>query len=361
MIFIAALTTGCHAFQSPSFFTRNVNRQLSKSLHVSSKSTIEASKNTTISKRPCFYRNHKDQWKKRIELDSLSLNQPLECTIPSNAKLLVGKTGNKVFCECGVCTYKGKNNNYKLVFGMLRLDRKESAARKKLQKLKSKPCFSAYVSRIRPCNDEFEISLVAAAAEHDATTTTTAAAIGPKVSVSRLRVGQQVIGRVERVEPYGVLVSVETDAGTVNRHGLVHVQRVADLFGHYINKEQGLKDAGLGRGERIRLQVASVESKRLFLDFTDEVKEAAAQEREERRKEKETKQAERNAVASPAERVVPVASSPAVALPVSSTDASVNEVDQEDDYDDDEDEDWDEDEDYDEDRDIEDQLGLGTY
>jgi hypothetical protein len=43
------------------------------------------------------------------------------------------------------------------------------------------------------------------------------------------------------------------------------------LYGTYIDKEKGIIEAGLSKGTKVRLQVESMESRRLFLDFTNDV------------------------------------------------------------------------------------------
>ena len=301
-----------------------------------------------------------------MELDSLTIGQELECSIPTYSNLFSGKRGHKIFCECGVGRCRD-GETWKMVFGMLRLDRKESAARKKLQRLKEKKSFTAYVSRLRPDNDEFEIVL---------TTDNIPQQQKQLVSLSSLRIGQEVIGTVNRVEPYGVLVQVQADNegnAVFNRHGLLHIQKVADLFGTFINKEQGLKESGLGKGDKVRLQVASLKSKRLYLDFTDDVKAAAEQERQEAEQIREKNQAAQEVAAA---RSVPglvasvnIEEEATMMIPSFEIDDNLKSIDNEgdamdDNYDEDEDEDEyydDDDEDYDEDRDIEDQLGLGTY
>jgi predicted RNA-binding protein with RPS1 domain len=225
-----------------------------------------------------------------------------------------------------------------MVFGLLRLDRKVSAAKKRLSRLRSKPFFTGYVSQIRPSNDQFEIIL----------SLDDLPKAQKMVSCGSLKVGQEVVGRVERVEPYGVLVTVEVDGATVNRHGLLHIQKVADLFGQFINKEEGLKKAGLGRGERVKLQVTALASKRLSLDFTEDVKANARQEQEDIAKQRELK---RNPPLADASRTVSGPGSVDVEEGADELEANDDEVD------------WEEegDEGYDEDRDIEDQLGLGSY
>jgi predicted RNA-binding protein with RPS1 domain len=73
---------------------------------------------------------------------------------------------------------------------------------------------------------------------------------------SLLQPKQELVGTVTRIVPYGVFVDVGA-----NRRGLLHIQKVADLYGHYIDKEQGLEEAGLERGARIRVAVLSNEKK----------------------------------------------------------------------------------------------------
>jgi hypothetical protein len=257
--------------------------------------STEPAKAVTPERKLCFYLNPDGLWQKRLELDALKIGQELTCTLSSHQKLFAGKTGHKIFCECGVGRRSKDGENWMMVFGLLRLDRKASAAQKKLQRLQGKPCFTAYVSRIRPSNDEFEIVLSADNVVTEG---------NRKVSVSSLRVGQE-----------------------------------------------GLEEAGLGKGERVRLQVASLKSKRLTLDFTNSVKAEALKEKEER-----TRQEEQSRMAA---QLPAIAVSQAVLSPPAvyeqeleqGTSSFLNSDEEEDDWD----------EDYDEDRDIEDQLGLGMY
>lgn len=317
-----------------------------------SSNPINAPNSTVLSPsplRPCFYKDSRGQRRVRWELDTLVVGQELECTIPSNFSLCLGRTGSKVFCECGVGRCRD-GQNWKIVFGMLRLDaRKESVARKQLQRLKKKEIFTAYVSRIRTHNDQFDIVLKAEEVLPKR----------PLVSVGQLVPGQNVVGQVDRVKPYGVLLRIQNEEGVeVNRHGLLHIKTVADLFGHYIDKEEGLKQAGLNRGDRIKLQVASVQSKRLLLDFTDEAK-AAAQEEKTRRKDRKDREASTppTKLASQASVVGSGASSQPNTV-IDSSPSPSSEDGNSDDEDLEDEEDWD---DYDELNDIEDQLGLGTY
>lgn len=110
---------------------------------------------------------------------------------------------------------------------------------------------------------------------------------------------------------------------------------MAELYNRYIDKEKGLIAAGLEQGAKIRLSVASIEKRRLSLDFTPDVKFASAQ------SDTMLSGAERNQEGAEYTNIsqAPVA----------------DEGDEEENY---EEEDDDE---YDEDREIEDSLGLGFY
>lgn len=300
----------------------------------------------SIDRPPCYYKSpsNDNKWKPRIELDDLQLGQQLDdCVVVE--ELLHGRTGPKVFCDCGVG--RCRKGRWKITTAMLRLDRKESAARKRLARLRSKTSFTAHVSRLRPDNDQFEISL------------TPETPRPKKVSVSALSVGEEVTGRVVRLENYGAIIDVGA-----NRHGLLHIQRVADLYDSYIDKAKGLREAGLEPGSRLRLQVAENTKKRLFLDFTDDVKMTAVEgsQSSREREEKQTNQEEVEST-SPA----PV-NTPAPPYQISDEEAAMwasyntEEAEKLEDGEDEEDEYYDEDDDdYDEDRDIEDALGLGTY
>lgn len=295
---------------------------------------------------PCFYKSlSTGSWKERLNLSDLRLGDELvDCVVVQ--ELYDGKSGPKIFCDCGVGRFvpsrggasgdDSQQGGWKIVNAMLRLDRKESVARKKAARLKKSKYFSAYVSRIRHDNQRFEVSLSpeVVAMRNDK----------KKSPASKLAVGQEVVGNVVRIEPFGVFVDVGA-----NRLGLLHIQKVADLYGHYIDKAKGLIAAGLERGAKVRLQVVSNDRQRLFLDFTDDVKEGAVGSVlvEETPPQRCAQNVE----------VIPTHSSETEESVVAQTSTSriASEVEEEDD---DDDEDYDE---YDEDRDIEDALGLGTY
>jgi hypothetical protein len=147
----------------------------------------------------------------------------------------------------------------------------------------------------------------------------------------------------------------------------LHIQKVADLYQHYIDKEKGLEQAGLERGARIRVAVLENERKRLFLDFTEDVKQQAAQEVEAETAEKESDSVVETTMVS--EERIPVeekqeqsgeeekwsyASISDEEAAAWAAYAGMEEGEEEHIYEEDND-------DYDEDKNIEDALGLGSY
>ncbi|CAB9515134.1 Domain protein [Seminavis robusta] len=313
--------------------------------------------------KPSFYDTKevnkwgKPVWKERKQLSEVQLGERLEGYVVQT--YLEGATGPKVYLECGVGRYNPQRKTWKMVNAMLRLGRKgakESVTRKRLARLRNKKNFECFVSRVLLDNGHLEVVLN----EYDVPESQ-----NDPVSVSSLKPGQELVGTVQRVVPYGVFVDVGA-----NRPGLLHIQKVADLYGVYIDKDKGLEEAGLERGAKIKVRVDTNEKKRLFLDFTADVKEEAARERQEKEKQKKARKSSETTTSSP---VGAVASAGSAAGTVTSTVATNNDSQdskEEEDpwaayasvYEDDngsgDDDDYD---DYDEDRDIEDSLGLGTY
>jgi predicted RNA-binding protein with RPS1 domain len=185
--------------------------------------------------------------------------------------------------------------------------------------------------------------------------------------VSNLTVGDEVTGTVVRIEDYGVFIQMDG----YNRPGLLHIQRVADLYTSFINKKQGLIDAGLEKRSRVKLTVIENDQKRIFLDFTDDVKQIAAEENRqleieiERQQNQLREQLQRQRV-KPESSISDVSETPAdVATTVTPLSVNENDVGSNENYGDD-DEEYDENDsgeydNYDEERDIEDALGLGSY
>jgi len=226
---------------------------------------------------------------------------------------------------------------------MLRLDKtKLSATQKKVARLKKKTIIECWVSRVRPGNGQLEVVLKEEQVPLD---------VAPKISTASLTKGHELVGTVARLENYGVFVDIGA-----NRLGLLHIQKVADFFGSFIDQKKGLAEAGLEQGAKIKVQVESTERKRIALDFTDQSKQEAEHERLERQRKKEEKKlaAERSKM-------------PVAAVEGAATCDNID-VDDNDPYaeyaveftssDSDEEAGYD---DYDEERDIEDALGLGIY
>jgi predicted RNA-binding protein with RPS1 domain len=252
---------------------------------------------------------------------------------------------NLVFFDCGVGRINHKGE-WQMVNGMMRLGKnvKVSVTKKQATRLRRKDYVQVVVSRVYPQGARFEVvSLDTAAVQpQEQPKLIPAFALIPK---------QELVGTVMRVTDYGVFVDVNA-----NRRGLLHIQKVADLYGRYINKEQGLVDAGLERGARIRVVVLSNEKKRLFLDFTDDVKQDAETERIQ---DEMKRQAEERVVVTPVQEQeqsdqkesYEISEEEAAAwVAYASTDDESYER-----------ESPENDDDYDEERDIEDALGLGTY
>jgi predicted RNA-binding protein with RPS1 domain len=251
-------------------------------------------------------------WEERIPLGGLKVGQQLSGHVVQEH--LEGKTGAKLFLECGVGRINGKGESI-MVFGMLRMGRsKLSVIKKRAMRLQKKDQIDLFVTRVQQDCGRFEVCLTPEDVKKyqgDA-----------KIPASSLKPNQTVEGTVVKIEPYGVMVDVGA-----NRLGLLHIQKVADLYGTYINKEEGLIKAGLEKGARVRLMVAENEKKRLFLDFTDATKEQSEKDRAR------------------------------LGTTVASRDTAVGEGDDDDDEDDDDEDDYDDD---DEQNDIEASSGLKT-
>lgn len=295
--------------------------------------------------KACYYRAPiTNEWRPRIHINDLDVGQHLNGTVVQ--ELLEGKTGPKLFFDVGVAR-KDSSRKWQICNGMMRLGfGKQSVTRKRATRLRRKALVELVVSRIYPESGRFEV--------------VTADSIIPEipkqlVPASTLEPKQELVGTVTRVLPFGVFVDVGA-----NRRGLLHIQKVADLYQRYIDKEKGLEEAGLERGARIRVAVVENKRKRLFLDFTDDVKQQAAQE-EEVTKEAETTVVEtkvESAVESISQESAPVVQEESSSEEEAAAWAAYAGMEQDEAYVYEDDED---DGDYDEDKDIEDALGLGSY
>jgi predicted RNA-binding protein with RPS1 domain len=178
------------------------------------------------------------------------------------------------------------------------------------------------------------------------------------VSVSSLEVNQEVVGTVVKLLSYGAMIDVGA-----NRLGLLHIKRVADLYGRYIDKEKGLEKAGLERGTKVRLLVESIDKKRLSLDFTIDVKSDGMEEQSQ--DSSQSSEASTKSSVSNGEHATSVAAAMSAeelaewaAIASEGEDSQETVAEKDEDEMEDEDDDYD---DYDEERDIEDALGLGYY
>jgi predicted RNA-binding protein with RPS1 domain len=345
-----------------------------------SNTTLAIEKPSFWIEKPCFWVPRAEGSKKqeRIHIRDLKVGQKLSGYAVQD--LLEGKTGPKVFFECGV----GRTNrtgHWSMVNGMLRLEKsKLSVAKKRAARLMKKKEVELFVSRIQLGCGRLEVVATLEEAEEYKEAST-------KTSISSLSVDQNVTGKIVKLLPYGAMVDIGA-----NRDGLLHIQKVADLYGKYIDKEKGLEKAGLERGTRLRLSVASNDKRRLFLDFTPDVKKDAEEERM-RKASKQRKNIPETTIASSdivadelaeweayASEGQPSSASPETTIAssditadelaewaayasegqsssASDSEEDEDEEDEDDDYEDDEDDDYEDDED----KDIEDAFGLGSY
>jgi predicted RNA-binding protein with RPS1 domain len=291
----------------------------------------------------------KGGWKPRIQFQDIKVGQKLIGEKISKADFLGGKTGPKIFFECGVGRIDSKGN-WQMVSGMLRVAKsyaKPSVVKKKVERLSGRPV-ELFVHRVYPESGQMEVKLSLEEVEQDLET------VKPKFSASSLKVGQELIGKVVELKPFGCIVDVGA-----NRNGMLHITRVAALYGRYINKEKGLEEAGLERGATIKVAVHSNENRKLILDFTQETKDIAAREAEAIKREEE-----RTSVSLPTKETDQQVNVHGLESVKNDKEVSISEqeaaawaayVDNNDDVKDDED-DY-----YDEDEEIEDMLGIGSY
>jgi predicted RNA-binding protein with RPS1 domain len=369
--------------------------------------TTTSATHTSVSKeeqqptphRYSYYRSpaHQNKWQRRLDLATeVYVGQELQATVVQ--ELLDGRTGPKLFVDVGVARYRphmahtantdsdnddadngdGASTNkpqprrkdWPLVHAMLRLPRgKASVTRKRASRLRKRPHFPVYVSRIRLGNAALEVSLEPpVVADKPATSSST---MTPPPS-SPPHVGQVVQGRVVRVYDYGVVVDLHQSLRQ-GRHGLLHISTVADLMGRYVDHADGLRAVGLHEGARVELQIDAIQprpdssnhssSQRkplIALGFTEQTKLEAAQSRPNRPPKSEASTASQSSSPpslSPEEEQAwaAFAANPSSALAEDTS--PIN--DENDDYGDDDDDE--EEDDYDEDREIEDALGLGYY
>lgn len=321
---------------------------------VSLKSTAAAGteiKTIKVDTQRIWYKRGDGNWKPRIDIQDLKIGQRLFCTKLKN-EFRSGKTGPKQFYECGVGRVDS-NGNWQVVNGMLRLGKagmKKSFLKKKKKRLKAivddvSGLMPLYVSRIHVANGKFEVAYDIPDFEKERR---------EMIPASSLKSGQELVGTIKKVTPYGVFVDVGA-----SRNGLLHISTVSELFGCYIDKEKGLTgECGLERGAKIQVAVQSNANKRLALDFTQKVKDDRARELEREAQAKIT--AEREKDKENMKVVMELSDAEADEAAMWSQFAAapgLTEEDDEEDYDDD----VEYNSRYDEERDIEDSLGLDSY
>eukprot|EP00584_Thalassiosira_punctigera_P025103 CAMPEP_0172567028 /NCGR_PEP_ID=MMETSP1067-20121228/114247_1 /TAXON_ID=265564 ORGANISM="Thalassiosira punctigera, Strain Tpunct2005C2" /NCGR_SAMPLE_ID=MMETSP1067 /ASSEMBLY_ACC=CAM_ASM_000444 /LENGTH=316 /DNA_ID=CAMNT_0013358281 /DNA_START=159 /DNA_END=1109 /DNA_ORIENTATION=+ len=205
-----------------------------------------------------YYRRIDGVWRPRKELERLSIGERIFATRLLERDLLNGRTGPKVFLECGV----GKRNNkgkWSIVNGMVRLGRrgmKKSVVRKKISKIPHNEMIEVYVSKINLDEGKLEVCLNREEAREKG-------ALKGRTPASSFKVGDKLTGVVKQVKPYGVFVNVNN----ANRNGLIHISKVAKRYDAYVAKEDGMKKLGLSRGLPVDVIVLSNCKKRLELDL----------------------------------------------------------------------------------------------
>eukprot|EP00578_Thalassiosira_sp_NH16_P014934 CAMPEP_0181106618 /NCGR_PEP_ID=MMETSP1071-20121207/16627_1 /TAXON_ID=35127 /ORGANISM="Thalassiosira sp., Strain NH16" /LENGTH=405 /DNA_ID=CAMNT_0023190035 /DNA_START=27 /DNA_END=1244 /DNA_ORIENTATION=+ len=255
----------------------NGRRQRQSVVTMTTASTVEASaeqrdggkssSSSPSASGECYYRRIDGHWRPRKDLRRLSIGERLFATRLAASDLLDGKTGPKVFLDCGagIINTKGK---WSIANGMVRIGRrgmKKSVVRKKLQKIPPNTLIEVYVSKIRVEEGTLEVCL-----RREDALKSIGSIHNDRIPASSLEEGTELTGTVRQVTPYGVFVDVNA-----NRNGLVHISKVAQRQDKYVNKEEGLKKLGLNTGSSVNVVVLSNRRKRLELDLAPEREEDA--------------------------------------------------------------------------------------
>lgn len=224
------------------------------------------------------------RWKQRLDLKDLEVGQKLEGYVVQDL-VENTQTGPKLFFECGVGRTNNRRRKWYMVNAMMRLGRrgsKLSVAKKRAARYRKKDSVDLYVSRVQPECGRLEVC--ATLEEVETNYMDKNKQRKTMIPITSLKPNQEVQGTIVKLLPYGAMVDVGA-----NRQGLLHINKIADLYGRYIDKEKGMIKAGIERNAKVRLSVFSLNKRRLELDFTDDVKQDAKEEQERFQKEKQRK------------------------------------------------------------------------
>jgi predicted RNA-binding protein with RPS1 domain len=314
----------------------------------------------------CIYKREDGQWKRRKDISELRIGQRLFASRLPQSDLLNGKTGAKVFFECGVGTYDD-SSGWSIINGMMRVggrETKNAVVQKRLKRLKTIKnlnftLFEVYVSRIRLPEKRFEVLPTYEEAMNYEKV------VAPRrIPISSLQPGQELVGKIIRVEPYGAIIDVGA-----NKYGLLHIKTVAKLTGTKdVYQPNGLKEFGIVRNAQVRVSVLSNGYKQyknstsaataqpntkgkwarqLELDFTKEAREEAERDQQEaREKVIEERRARWESRRGIRDRQANLENTSIISPELSATVTAAEEEEADD---------------YDEDRELEDTLGLDCY
>jgi predicted RNA-binding protein with RPS1 domain len=212
----------------------------------------------------CVYKRIDGQWKRRKELSELKLGQRLWGHKLQTCDLLDGKTGPKVFFDCGVGDVDA-SGKWQILHGMMRLGprgMRKTVVTKRLRKFippppskdddrKAKPplppLVPLYVSSIDLATKRFQV----AASLEDAETQAKKQQSAKKIPFGSLKPGQEIEGEIIRVKPYGAIIDIGAQIP-----GILHITRVRELMGKHIEQEKGMQEvAGIVLKAKVRVSI----------------------------------------------------------------------------------------------------------
>ena len=274
-------------------YSDTFSSDLSETRNCEGDTEIKERKNFFSGENVCLYKRSDGQWKRRKDITELRVGERLFAT-KLDQDLLGGKTGAKIFLECGVGRFDNSTKKWHIINGMMRVggrETKKAVVQKRLKRIfynnnTYTSLVPVYVSKISLHEKRFEVlPSHEEAVKHFEQTPR-------KVSVSSLRPGQELVGKILRVQPYGAIIDIGA-----NKHGLLHINTVAKLTGSRdVFKKNGLKEVGIVPKAEVRVSVLSNGFKQykiktenakqkwvrqLELDFTKDAKEEAEKEQRE--------------------------------------------------------------------------------